>query len=73
MNNGAPAERLREFSQKEVDTFFKKIGREDKNYSPNLAPETNRDPSSGWITTSGSTKQSNKLIKVSAWQTGQAS
>ena len=75
MANNTPQQKqpkIKEFSEKEITSFFKELNRAGQTFAPTPAPE-HRDTASNWITTSGSSKQSNKLIKVSAWQTGQAS
>ena len=71
MTKKAPAQQ-KEFSRDELDTFFKELNGGGRTFSPTPTPE-HKDMTSDWITTSGSSKQSNKLIKISAWQTGQAS
>ncbi|MEK7099299.1 MAG: hypothetical protein AAB916_02185 [Patescibacteria group bacterium] len=71
-NATPPRQKMKKFSREEIDSFFKKMNRGDGLFSPD--PTLGRkDPVSNWITTSGSSKQNNKLTKISAWQTGQAS
>jgi len=75
MANKTPQQKepkIKEFSEKEIASFFEELNNAGKTFTSTPAPE-HRDTASNWITTSGSSKQSNKLIKVSAWQTGQAS
>lgn len=74
MTNQVPQKKakMKEFSQEEVSSFFEEVNQGGRTFSPTPTPER-KDVVSDWITTSGSSKQSNKLIKVSAWQTGQAS
>ena len=72
MKDKTPAKQKREFSGQELDSFFEELNQGKKTFSPTPNPE-HKDMVSDWITTSGSSKQSNKLIKISAWQTGQAS
>lgn len=72
MAKETPTKQQKEFSHDELDSFFKELNSGGRTFSPTPAPEY-KDITSGWVTTSGSSKQSNKLIKISAWQTGQAS
>jgi len=72
MTKKTPAQQKKEFSKEEIDSLFKELNQGGRTFSPTPVPE-HRDMVSDWITTSGSSKQSNKLIKISAWQTGQAS
>lgn len=74
MINKAPQKqpKIEELSQDEINSFFEEVNRGGRTFSPSPTPEY-KDIASGWITTSGSSNKSNKLIKVSAWQTGQAS
>lgn len=61
----------KEFSIDEIDSFFEKLNSGERTFPVIPTPEV-KDTTSGWVTTSGSSNQSNKLIKISAWQTGQA-
>lgn len=72
MKNKTPLKQQKEFSSDELDSFFKELNHGGRTFSPTPTPE-HKDITSDWVTTSGSSKQSNKLIKISAWQTGQAS
>lgn len=62
---------MREFSEKEIKSFFEELNRAEKTFVPPAGPEQG-ETANNWITTSGSSKQSSKLVKVSAWQTGPA-
>ena len=61
----------KEFTQEEIKSFFEEVNRAGRIFSPTPIPER-KDQTFDWITTSGSSKRSNKLVKVSAWQIGQA-
>tara|TARA_B100000745_G_C20151287_1_gene394704 strand:- start:1138 stop:1353 length:216 start_codon:yes stop_codon:yes gene_type:complete len=65
-------QKQKEISEKEIESFFEEVNRSGRIFSPTPNPE-HKDLMSDWVTTSGSSKQSNKLVKVSTWQTGQAS
>lgn len=71
MENKAPSKK-KEFSRQELNSFFKKLDQGGQ-LLPSAPVPDNGDMTSDWITTSGSSKQSNKLIKILAWQTGQTS
>jgi hypothetical protein len=71
MNKKSPQKR-KEFSKKEIESFFEEVNHGGRIFSPTPNLE-HKDITSDWITTSGSSKQGNKLIKVSIWQTGQTS
>ena len=64
------SQKRKEFSQEEIENFFEEVNRGGRILSPTPSPE-HKDITSDWVTTSGSSKQSNKLVKVSTWQTGQ--
>jgi hypothetical protein len=59
-------------SQKEIEEFFEEVNRSGRIFSPTPTPE-HKDSTSDWVTTSGSSKDSNKLVKVSTWLIGQES
>jgi hypothetical protein len=71
MKQNPKVKQKKEFSHKELDSFFKELNKGGQTFSPNIVPER-RDVTADWVTTSGSSKQSNRLIRVSTWQTGQA-
>lgn len=60
------------FSDEEVKTFFEELNRNNDIFSPTPSRE-HKGSASDWVTTGGSSKRSNELIKVTSWQTGQAS
>jgi hypothetical protein len=71
MQSKTPSKQQKEFTSNELENFFKELNQGGRTFSPAPAPEQ-KDVTSDWVTTSGSSKQSNKLIKITEWQTGQA-
>lgn len=63
----------KELSEEEINTIFKEIRPAEKVFTPLPIPENGNSISDRWIVTGGSSKQNNKLIEVSTWQTGQVS
>ena len=61
------SQKRKEFKGEEIKSFFEEVNRAGRVFSP--TPE-HKGQTSDWITTSGSSKQSNKLVKVSKWQIG---
>lgn len=63
------SQKRKEFTGEEIKSFFEEVNRAGRIFSPPPTPE-HKNQTSDWITTSGSSKQSNKLVKVSKWQIG---
>jgi hypothetical protein len=66
------SQKQEEFPQDDLGNFFKELNRGSRIFFRGPSPEQ-KDLMADWVTTSGSSKESNKLIEVSAWQTGQVS
>ena len=63
------SQKRKEFTGEEIKSFFEEVNRAGRLLYPALPPK-HKDQTFDWITTSGSSKQSNKLVKVSKWQIG---
>ena len=61
----------KQFSKKEIEKTFKELGYAEKVFTPLPIPDNQNTVSERWIVIGGSSKENNKLIKVSTWQTGQ--
>ncbi len=62
----------KQFSKKEIEKIFKELSPAEKVFTPLPNPSDQSNISERWIVTGGSSKENNKLIQVSTWQTGQA-
>jgi|GEM_PF-3344827 len=73
MKNASKKTVKKEFSAKEIEAIFKEMRPAEKVFTPLPVPENGNNISDRWIVTGGSSKQNNRLIEVSTWQTGQVS